>query len=101
MPQELHWHLQPSRMRVNFNILYAPIFENISLLIFANGTGLYSENVLDILDVPSLSIKPFRLAHIPGLTWEEYGISARFIDDKSPCLADIQDKPAQSMANFF
>ena len=64
-------------MRVNFNILYAPIFENISLLIFANGTGLYSENVLDILDVPSLSIKPFRLAHIPGLTWEEYSILAR------------------------
>ena len=80
----------PAFYRVNSNILHAPIFENRSLLRFANGTGLYFENVfggrvtenvldlrlVDILDVPTLSIKPFRqiFALIPGLTWEEYGI---------------------------
>ena len=34
---------------------------------------------------------------IQGLTWEECGIFARFIDDNRPRLAGIQDKLAQSL----
>ena len=54
-------------------------------------------------DRHSLSLKPFRqiFALLPGLTWEEYGILARFIDDNRPTLARIRDKPSQLCLTFL